>query len=88
MLSHTSTEWAPWYVIPADSKPFARVAAAAVIANALIDIDPQYPTVSKEQRDMLQGMRAQLGGPEARPSCRHRAGGRRRSVAVNDKKKA
>ena len=24
MLSHTSTEWAPWYVIPADRKWFAR----------------------------------------------------------------
>ena len=28
MLSRTSTEWAPWYVIPADNKWFARVAAA------------------------------------------------------------
>ena len=28
MLSHTSTEWAPWYVIPADRKWFARIAAA------------------------------------------------------------
>ena len=27
---HTSTEWAPWYVIPADHKWFARIAAAAV----------------------------------------------------------
>jgi PPK2 family polyphosphate:nucleotide phosphotransferase len=54
MLSNTSTEWAPWWVIPADDKPFARVAAAAVIANALITIDPQYPKVSQAQRDDLQ----------------------------------
>jgi PPK2 family polyphosphate:nucleotide phosphotransferase len=54
VLSNTSTEWAPWHVIPADDKPFARVAAAAVIANALIQLDPQYPTVSKEQKaDLL-----------------------------------
>ena len=46
VLSNTSTAWAPWYVIPADDKPFARVAAAGVIANALIEIDPQYPKVS------------------------------------------
>ena len=45
MLSHTSTEWAPWYVIPADRKWFARIAAAAVIAHTLIEIDPRYPTV-------------------------------------------
>ena len=44
MFSHTSTAWAPWYVIPADRKWFARIAAAAVIAHALIDIDPKYPT--------------------------------------------
>jgi PPK2 family polyphosphate:nucleotide phosphotransferase len=62
MLSHTSTTHAPWYVIPADNKPFARVAAAAVIANELIGIDPQYPVVSKEQRERLQGMRGELGG--------------------------
>ena len=31
MLSHTSTEWAPWYVIPADRKWFARIAAGAVL---------------------------------------------------------
>ena len=65
MLSHTSTDWAPWYVIPADSKPFARVAAAAVIANALIDIDPRYPKVSKEQHELLQSMRGELGGDSA-----------------------
>jgi PPK2 family polyphosphate:nucleotide phosphotransferase len=62
MLSATSTEHAPWYVIPADDKPFARVAAAAVIANALIEIDPRYPTVSKEQKEVLQTIRVELDG--------------------------
>jgi PPK2 family polyphosphate:nucleotide phosphotransferase len=60
MLSHTSTDWAPWYVIPADHKWFARVAAAAIIANALITIDPQYPTVSDEVRKELLAVRAEL----------------------------
>ena len=40
---HTSTEWAPWYVIPADRKWFARICAAAVLAHTLMEIDPQYP---------------------------------------------
>ena len=48
MFTHTSTEWAPWYVIPADRKWFARVAAAAVIANALIEIDPQFPILGDD----------------------------------------
>jgi PPK2 family polyphosphate:nucleotide phosphotransferase len=66
VLSNTSTEWAPWYVIPADDKPFARVAAAGVIAKALIDIDPRFPTVSTEARAALQQARVQLlaEGPE------------------------
>src|SRR4249919_2359000 len=45
MLSHTSTEWAPWHVIPADHKWFARIAVSSILADALIDIDPQFPTV-------------------------------------------
>jgi PPK2 family polyphosphate:nucleotide phosphotransferase len=54
MLSHTSTPWAPWYVIPADRKWFMRVAAAAVILDALMEIDPQFPEpTAEEQADML-----------------------------------
>ena len=53
MLSATSTEWAPWYVIPADHKWFARICASAVIANALIKIDPKFPKVTPEARDAL-----------------------------------
>ena len=53
MLSHTSTEWAPWYVIPADRKWLARIAAAAVIVDALMDIDPRYPTIGSEAKQAL-----------------------------------
>jgi PPK2 family polyphosphate:nucleotide phosphotransferase len=60
MLSHTSTEWAPWYVIPADRKWFARIGAGAVIANALIDIDPQYPTLGEDALRDLQAAKVQL----------------------------
>ena len=35
MLTNTSTEWAPWHVIPADRKWYARLAAGAVIVDAL-----------------------------------------------------
>jgi PPK2 family polyphosphate:nucleotide phosphotransferase len=53
MLSHTSTEWAPWHVIPADRKWFARIGAGAVLVQALMDIDPRFPAVTREQRDAL-----------------------------------
>ena len=60
LLSHTSTKWAPWHVIPADDKPFARDVAAGVIADALIDIDPQYPTVSLKDREALASAKVGL----------------------------
>jgi hypothetical protein len=60
MLTHTSTEWAPWYVIPADRKWFARIAAGAVIANTLIDIDPRYPTIDDKARANLQEIKKTL----------------------------
>ena len=53
MLNHTSTRWAPWYVIPADKKWFTRLAVAAVLLDAIQKIDPQYPTVSEEHKTDL-----------------------------------
>lgn len=69
VLSQTSTDWAPWYVIPADHKWFARIAAAAVIAAALIAIGPQYPTIGVQQRHELDKARRQLlaEAPARRP---------------------
>jgi PPK2 family polyphosphate:nucleotide phosphotransferase len=60
MLSATSTEHAPWYVVPADRKWFARVCAGAVLAHTLIELDPQYPTVSEETRQELAAARREL----------------------------
>jgi PPK2 family polyphosphate:nucleotide phosphotransferase len=60
MLTHTSTEWAPWYVIPSDHKWFARIAVGAVLVHALVELDPQYPTVSPEARAALLEARTQL----------------------------
>ena len=55
MLSNTSTEWAPWYVIPADRKWFERLSVGLVIARTLLEIDPRYPTVTDEHRqDLLE----------------------------------
>src|SRR6266567_172291 len=60
MLSATSTRWAPWYVIPADHKWFARVCAAAVLAHTLIGIDPQYPEVTADRRQELLVVKGEL----------------------------
>ena len=60
MLSHTSTEWAPWYVIPADHKWFARIAVGAVLVHTLMEIDPRYPSVDAETRGALDAAKAKL----------------------------
>jgi PPK2 family polyphosphate:nucleotide phosphotransferase len=60
MLTHTSTPWAPWHVIPADRKWLARIAAAGVIVEALAELDPRYPVVSEEDRAALLAERATL----------------------------
>jgi PPK2 family polyphosphate:nucleotide phosphotransferase len=59
-LSHTSTEWAPWYVIPADRKWFARIAAAAVLVHALMEIDPRFPVVNEDTQRALVDIRRDL----------------------------
>ncbi len=53
MLSHTSTEWAPWYVIPADRKWFARLAGGAVLLHALMELDPRFPVVDSARQEAL-----------------------------------
>ncbi|MFI0405553.1 PPK2 family polyphosphate kinase [Actinomadura sp. 3N508] len=50
MLSATSTDWAPWYVVPADREWFAGICASVVLAHALIKLDPRYPEVGGEAR--------------------------------------
>ncbi|MEU6706087.1 polyphosphate kinase 2 family protein [Streptomyces wuyuanensis] len=70
MLSATSTEWAPWYVVPADRKWFARICTAAVLAHTLMDIDPRYPVVGKAARRDLRAARRELEAeaPEGVPA--------------------
>jgi PPK2 family polyphosphate:nucleotide phosphotransferase len=60
MLCATSTRYAPWYVVPADHKWFARLAASWIILDTLMDIDPQFPTVDPETRKQLAEIKKQL----------------------------
>jgi len=59
-LRATSTEHAPWYVIPADNKWFTRLAVAYVIYRKLKSLNLAYPEVSSEQRESLQDARRHL----------------------------
>jgi PPK2 family polyphosphate:nucleotide phosphotransferase len=55
VLTNTSTEHAPWYVIPADRKWLMRLASAAVILDQLVRIDPKFPVIDAAARaEMLK----------------------------------
>jgi PPK2 family polyphosphate:nucleotide phosphotransferase len=60
MLGSTSTERAPWYVIPADRKYVARALVADIITGAIQDLDLTYPKVSKEKLKELAAARVKL----------------------------
>jgi PPK2 family polyphosphate:nucleotide phosphotransferase len=53
-ITHTSTKHAPWYVIPADHKWFARVALADIIAATLKSLKLRYPAMGEAQLARLE----------------------------------
>ncbi len=60
LLAHTSTEWAPWYIIPADHKWLTRAAVADVMVARLKALGLTYPSVTDEQRSQLVRERKML----------------------------
>lgn len=61
-LSATSTDYAPWFVIPADDKWYARLAIAAIITKEFSKLKLSYPVVSEAQKHELQKAKVQLMG--------------------------
>jgi polyphosphate kinase 2 (PPK2 family) len=49
MFNHTSTEYAPGYVISAEHKWFARLVVAGIVYTQLKELKLKYPKVSQEQ---------------------------------------
>ena len=45
VFRRTSTDVAPWYVVPADHKWYSRLAVTEILTQTLVDLDPQWPTV-------------------------------------------
>ena len=60
MLSATSTEYAPWYVLPADDKWFTRLCLAGVMYYEFEQLKIHYPKVSAEMKAKLQEARLEL----------------------------
>ncbi|HXU37109.1 MAG TPA: polyphosphate kinase 2 family protein [Blastocatellia bacterium] len=61
-IRHTATEYAPWYVVPADNKWFTRLVVAAAVIEALDSLDLAYPKVGKQKLEELDAARQALMG--------------------------
>ena len=59
-VNATASPSAPWYVVPADKKWFARLLISEIVIHHLRKLDPQYPVVGEEQKKSLQECRRQL----------------------------
>lgn len=59
-ISVTSKKHAPWYIIPADKKWFARLLVSQIIIDALKKLNLEYPKLSSEQIAELQNCKKQL----------------------------
>jgi len=62
-LSATSRPWAPWFAIPADDKPYARLQVAQIIVDSLKSLDLHYPEVSVKHLEEIEEMRKVLEKP-------------------------
>jgi hypothetical protein len=60
MIRHTSARHAPWHVVPADHKWFARVVIGSTIVSALDRLDLRFPEVDKADRSEFKQVREAL----------------------------
>ena len=59
-LSATSTDRAPWYIVPADDKRNARLIVSRIVANTLAGMKLRYPKSDEARREELEAIRVAL----------------------------
>ena len=60
VFNHTSTSYAPWYIIPADHKWFTRLMVVSAINHTLDQLHLAYPKMTKEQKEALLTAKAEM----------------------------
>src|ERR1700743_2832217 len=68
MIRHTSTPAAPWYVVPADHKWFARVVIGSTIVSALERLDLKFPKVDAASLEEFKQVRKALENEDRKPA--------------------
>jgi len=64
-IRNTATDYAPWYVVPADNKWFSRVVVASAVIDALASLNLAYPKVDQKKLKELESARLALAGNRA-----------------------
>lgn len=59
-ISKTATDYAPWFIIPADHKWFSRVAIGNIIVETLQKMNIQMPVISSREQELLQNAKVKL----------------------------
>jgi len=59
-IQETSTNNAPWFVVPADKKWYARLVISQVLATVFEKMDLKYPVLPEEEASQLQTLKQQL----------------------------
>ncbi|MFI3168964.1 MAG: PPK2 family polyphosphate kinase [Faecalibacterium sp.] len=59
-IDATASEECPWYVVPADHKWYMRYLVSEIILDTLKEMNPQWPTVSDAQRELMQQYKKSL----------------------------
>jgi hypothetical protein len=60
MINNTASKTSPWYVVPADHKWYARLIVSRIVLKTLQEINPQFPTTSKDELDKVLSYREEL----------------------------
>jgi len=63
-IRNTATDYAPWYVVPADNKWFSRLVVAAAVIDGLASIKLEYPKVDEQRLKELEAARVSLMADE------------------------
>jgi len=59
-LNETSTEWAPWYVIPADKKWITRASVSEILTLKIESLNLKYPVLNDEQTKVFKEAKKEL----------------------------
>lgn len=61
-IGKTSTEYAPWYILPADDKKNARIQLSYIICEKFCELNVEFPVPDKKHKALLRKVHKELEG--------------------------